>query len=68
MLNPNDKMMIMVGSSSTKFFKKSINNDNKGNPLAGVSHDMKGLNIKYANEHHKEKMVTSKHQGTLLSK
>jgi hypothetical protein len=68
MLNPNDKMMIMVGSSSKKLFKKSISNDTKGDPLAGVSHDMKGLSLKYINEPHKEKMVTSKHQDTLLSK
>ncbi len=68
MLNPNDKMMIMIGSSSKKLVKKSISNDNKGDPLVGISYDMKGLNQKYINEPHKEKMVTSKHQDILLSK
>ena len=68
MLNPNDKMMIIIGSSSKKLFKKSISNDNKGDPLAGISYDMKGLNQKYINEPHKEKIVTSKHQDTLLPK
>ncbi len=68
MLNPNDKMMIMIGSSSKKLIKKCINNDNKGDPLLGISYDMKGLNQKYINEPHKEKMVTSKHHDILLSK
>ena len=68
MLNPNDKMMIMIGSSSKKLFKPNISNSNKGDPLAGISYDMKGRNQKYINEPHKEKMVTSKHQDILLPK
>ena len=68
MLNPNDKMMIMIGSSSKKLVKKNISNDNKGDPLAGISYDMKGLFQKYTNELHKKEIETSKHKGTLLSK
>ena len=68
MLNPNEKMFIMVGSSSKKLVKKNISNDNKGDPLTGISYDMKGLFQKYTNEPHKEKIVTSKHQDTLLPK
>ena len=68
MLNPNEKMFIIVGSSSKKLVKKDISNDNKGDPLVGISYDMKGLNQKYINEPHKEKMETSKHQDILLSK
>lgn len=68
MLNPNEKMFIIVGSSSKKLVKKNISNDTKGDPLTGVSYDIKGLYQKYDKEFNKEKMVTSKHQDTLLSK
>jgi hypothetical protein len=47
MLKPNDKMLIMIGSSSKKLMKKSISEDNKGDPLSGISYDMNGLNKKY---------------------
>jgi hypothetical protein len=68
MLNPNEKMMIIDWIIKQKTCQKSISNDNKGDPLVGISYDMKGLNQKYINEPHKEKMVTSKHQDILLSK
>jgi hypothetical protein len=59
MLNPNDKMLIMIGSSSKKLKKIDISEGNKGDPLAGVTYDINGLNKKYITEPHKYSIITS---------
>jgi hypothetical protein len=61
MLNPNDRMLIIIGSSSKKLQKVNISEYKKGGALGGINHDMNGLNKKYLNEAHKYPIITSSH-------
>ena len=50
-MNPNEKMILMIGSSSNnpKLIgqRTNISDNNKGEPLTGVKYDIKGIQKKF---------------------
>jgi hypothetical protein len=52
-MNPNSKMILMIGSSSknSKFSgqRSSMSNNNKGEPLTGVKYDIKIIQKRFYN-------------------